>query len=303
MELNGIRIQARHLSLSGMRLFSGSAAEPEIHKGALIMSANDQSANSVKGDQAQLVLIVDDNLMSRKAVGYRLEKDGYRVAYATSGQDALDQLAIEVADLMFLDLVMEGMSGLDLLKKMKSDSNYSAIPVVMVSGVDKATSISECLEAGASDFLHKPVMAAALREISKDLVGSPRSAGVAEQVEEPGLDQMPLLEIAYIEQMKKDYGGETTRDFIARFEKLVPEHMNGIKAAAKEKKYDAWRHAAGGLKGGARTLGLVRLASVCRNIERACTNQRESEAGVATDLLQDIVSQSLTQLHAHAQSI
>jgi CheY-like chemotaxis protein len=303
MELTSNRIQAGFFSLPGMRLFSGSVVEPEIHKGALTMSANDQTANSVIGDQPQLVLIVDDNLMSRKAVGYRLEKDGYRVAYATSGQDALDQLANEPADLMFLDLVMEGMSGLELLKKLKSDASYSAIPVVMVSGVDKADSISECLEAGASDFLHKPVMAAALREISKDLIGLPRSANVAGQLEEPELDQMPFLDTAYIEQMKKDYGEETTKDFVARFEKLVPEHVEGINAAAKERNFDAWRHAAGGLKGGARTLGLVRLASVCRNIERACTNQRETDANDATIKLQEIVSESLTQLQSLAKSI
>ena len=173
---------------------------------------------------AARMLVVDDNLMSRKAIAYRLSQAGHSVETAASGSEALEMLQRAPAELIFLDLLMEGMSGIEVLDRLKGDPRLQAIPVVVVSGVEDAASVDACLAAGASDFLHKPVMAGTLRDIVSDLLG-PR-AGVAgeaaAEAAEPDSGSLPALDPGYIAQLRRDYGDETASSFIARFEDLAP---------------------------------------------------------------------------------
>lgn len=117
------------------------------------------------------VLVVDDNLMSRKIIILRLEQDGYVTSAANSGAEALEIVERENVDLILLDLLMEGLSGLDVLNTLKGDDRFKDIPVVIVSGVEEVDAVQNCLNAGASDFLEKPVKAELLKEVVGDLIG------------------------------------------------------------------------------------------------------------------------------------
>lgn len=102
------------------------------------------------------LLVIDDSEQSRELLGRHLARQGHRVLSAASGDEALDILRRERVDLVFLDLLMPGMSGLELLTILKADVVLRAVPVIVVSGISETAGVIRCIEAGAEDYLSKP---------------------------------------------------------------------------------------------------------------------------------------------------
>ncbi len=102
------------------------------------------------------LLVIDDNELSRELLGRYLRRQGHTVLAAASGAEAMAILAGHAVDLIFLDLVMPEMSGLELLARIKSDERLRAVPVIIVSGIADGEGVIRCIEAGADDYLTKP---------------------------------------------------------------------------------------------------------------------------------------------------
>jgi DNA-binding NtrC family response regulator len=100
------------------------------------------------------ILIVDDELIMRESLGDWLEQDGYHVEKACSGSDALDLLKNARFDIMLLDIKMEGMSGLEVLKRVKESDPDTAI--VMITAYASVSTAIEAMKNGACDYLLKP---------------------------------------------------------------------------------------------------------------------------------------------------
>jgi len=109
------------------------------------------------------ILVVDDNASNRDLLSRRLVREGYRVTAAESGAAALALTAAESFDLVLLDLMMPGMSGFDVLCRMKADAGTRHVPVIMISALDELDSTVRCIEAGAEDYLPKPFNPVLLR--------------------------------------------------------------------------------------------------------------------------------------------
>jgi signal transduction histidine kinase/CheY-like chemotaxis protein len=101
-----------------------------------------------------LVLVVDDDKATRELIGRTLEKEGFRVLAAASGEEALRLAREKRPDVISLDVLMPGMDGWAVLRVLKGDSLTAAIPVVMVSMLDDRD-IGHAL--GAADYLTKPI--------------------------------------------------------------------------------------------------------------------------------------------------
>ena len=100
------------------------------------------------------ILVVDDDPRNVKLLVDLLTAEGYAVTSAGSGEDAL---AREPPDLMLLDVVMPGLSGYEVCRAIRADPRTAILPVVMVTAADPAEERIRGLEAGADDFLSKPV--------------------------------------------------------------------------------------------------------------------------------------------------
>ncbi|HUG92032.1 MAG TPA: response regulator [Planctomycetaceae bacterium] len=108
-----------------------------------------------------LILVVDDSAVDRRAAGGLLERnDGWGVIYAADGQEALLQMERHQPDLVVADLVMPGISGLELLRIAKGQ--FPLIPVVMVTGKGSEETAVEALRQGAASYLTK-------RRLTQDL--------------------------------------------------------------------------------------------------------------------------------------
>jgi DNA-binding NtrC family response regulator len=100
------------------------------------------------------ILVVDDELIVRKSLGGWLERDGHKVDTASSGEEALEKCREARYDILLLDIKMEGLSGLDVLKKVKeSDPDVS---VVMITAYGSIPSAIEAMKNGAYEYLLKP---------------------------------------------------------------------------------------------------------------------------------------------------
>jgi serine/threonine protein kinase len=103
------------------------------------------------------ILVVDDDSLNRKVVSLNLEREGFEVLGAADGQQALGILASRHIDLMLLDRVMPGVSGIEVLKTLRNKYSTNTLPVVMMTAVTESLSIAEALEAGANDYITKPI--------------------------------------------------------------------------------------------------------------------------------------------------
>jgi adenylate cyclase len=103
------------------------------------------------------VLVVDDVALNVKLLADLLAAKGYLTCTATSGVEALAVLAAERPDLVLLDVMMPGMSGYDVCRAIRADPAHAMLPVVLVTALDPAEERAKGLDAGADDFLSKPV--------------------------------------------------------------------------------------------------------------------------------------------------
>jgi len=100
------------------------------------------------------ILIVDDELIMRESLGGWLERDGHEIEKAESGEKALDIIADRHFDILLVDIKMEGMSGLDLLKQIRETDPDTA--VIMITAYGSISTSIEAMKNGASDYLLKP---------------------------------------------------------------------------------------------------------------------------------------------------
>jgi DNA-binding NtrC family response regulator len=100
------------------------------------------------------ILIVDDELIVRESLGGWLERDGHKVDKAASGEEALEKCEKTRYDILLLDIKMEGMSGLEVLKKVKE--NDPDVSVVMITAYGSIPSAIEAMKSGAHEYLLKP---------------------------------------------------------------------------------------------------------------------------------------------------
>jgi len=108
---------------------------------------------------SELVLVVDDEPHIVALVAYHLAKAGYRVATAKNGTDALAQASRERPALIVLDLMLPGISGFDVLKKLRARDQTRDVPVLMLTARRNEPDRIEGLTLGADDYLTKPFSA------------------------------------------------------------------------------------------------------------------------------------------------
>ena len=103
------------------------------------------------------ILVVDDNLMNRDLLSRRLMRKGLEVAVAEDGYRALDWLQENPCDLVLLDIMMPGMSGIEVLETLRETRDTAELPIIMVTAKDTRDDIVGALQSGANDYVTKPI--------------------------------------------------------------------------------------------------------------------------------------------------
>src|SRR5580700_6931703 len=106
---------------------------------------------------AKPLLLVDDDPTNQDLLSRRLKRAGYTTEIAGSGHEALDVLARREVDLVLLDSMMPGLSGIDLLRQLRQRFTPARLPIIMVTAVGESERVVEALTLGANDYICKPV--------------------------------------------------------------------------------------------------------------------------------------------------
>ena len=170
---------------------------------------------------ASHILVVDDNASNRDLLSRRLARAGHRVTTAEDGASAIAVLTAENSDLVLLDLMMPGMSGFEVLCRLKSDESTQHIPVIMISALDELDSTVRCIEAGAEDYLPKPFNPVLLRarinaSLEKKRLRDREQAILAELRAEKERSEALLLNILPRQIVERMRQGET----------VIADHVN-----------------------------------------------------------------------------
>ncbi len=143
------------------------------------------------------VLVVEDEAAIQQLVSYNLIKAGFHVSCADSGEEALQILLNEEIDCILLDLMLPGMSGLEVCDKLRrqTGSNGPHIPIIMLTAKGEDEDIVEGLEFGADDYITKPFSPKVLIARIKAVLRRAFEKKNAESAEEKGVIVIDELEI------------------------------------------------------------------------------------------------------------
>jgi DNA-binding response OmpR family regulator len=139
------------------------------HKGPLPASVDATRAAAALDDNQDVVfrggsiLVIDDDEANRTLLSRRLVHQGHSVLTAENGEAGLAIAAREPVDVILLDVLMPGLSGYEVLARLKDDDALREIPVLMITALDDAASVAQSIALGAADYLAKPFDPAVLR--------------------------------------------------------------------------------------------------------------------------------------------
>ncbi|MCP4456407.1 MAG: response regulator, partial [Cytophagales bacterium] len=152
----------------------------------IIHSPEEDNANTIESRKAFL-LVVDDNEMNRDMLSRRLKRQGYMVAVAEDGYQALKMIKAQQFDLVLLDIMMPGINGLEVLCDLRKRYAMADLPIIMSSSKDRDEDIVGALQFGANDYVMKPIeFSVALARIKTQLSlkwAKEEIQGLAEQLE------------------------------------------------------------------------------------------------------------------------
>lgn len=124
------------------------------------------------------IMIVDDCMTTRKIIGLYLKAKGFEVAFAENGIDALEKLSTEDVNMIFSDLNMPYMDGIEFLKTIRSNPSWANIPICMLTTEADEEEKERAIKAGADSYMVKPVSADDMVSVIRKLLKEEFSKGV-----------------------------------------------------------------------------------------------------------------------------
>jgi CheY-like chemotaxis protein len=117
-----------------------------------------EEENILQGSRARrTILLAEDTLSNILTVGEYLESHGYQVLVAHNGLEAIDLAEKNDPDLILMDIQMPVLDGLDAIKRLRADSRFASTPIIALTALAMPGDREHCLEAGANEYLSKPV--------------------------------------------------------------------------------------------------------------------------------------------------
>lgn len=183
------------------------------------------------------ILVVDDTPQNVKLLADILGAKGFAPSTAASGEEALAKVAAGAPDLVLLDIMMPGLSGYDVCRRLRSDPATALLPIVLVTSLDPHAERVKGLEAGADDFLQKPInqpeLLARVRSLLRikalqDEVGRQAAelrrwnATLQERVAEA------VAEIGQLSKLKRFFSPPVAEAIVARGDALLAPHRRDI---------------------------------------------------------------------------
>ncbi len=247
-------------------------------------------AKSVMMDQPKqhlIILVVDDDDLNQQMMTILLSGQGYVVKTASNGQEALDAITSSNFDLVFMDLQLPDMNGLEASRRIREwEAGRTRLPIIALTANDIPGAALEWLKAGVDDYIFKPYNLGQLsRMIMLYVDGQDKLSSSLDgsSLTEIGADEVsfdPKLALLNFSNDSDAYKG-LLKDFIASLPErieLMYEHQVACDLSGLSRK-------AHNLKGVSANLGAIRLTKLANRLERCC---KENQPQLSENVLKEI---------------
>ncbi len=214
------------------------------------------------------ILVAEDNPVNQKVARLMLARLGYQADLAVTGAEVLRRLDESLYDLVFMDVQMPEMDGLEATRRVRVRSGRQPTIIAMTASAF-AGDRDLCLAAGMDDHVAKPVSLS-------DLARAIRSVGERGGLLDRGHD--PLVDRGQVEELSRVLGEDSMRDLVAEFRRSTTELMSRARRAIEEGRASDLHLVAHSLKSSAAQVGAQRLSLVCRDLEVLARQDRITEA-------------------------
>jgi signal transduction histidine kinase/two-component SAPR family response regulator/HPt (histidine-containing phosphotransfer) domain-containing protein len=246
------------------------------------------------------ILLCEDNSINQKVAARILQQLGYKTDIAENGRKGLEAINKQPYDLVFMDLMMPEMDGLEATRTIRewqknpaAHPNYAGrILIIAMTAHAMQADRERCLAAGMDDYLPKPIRPKEVRDAierwgPKTNPAEEKKSAPAPKIETPAAVQEPPVEMARINDLT---GGDlpSTRELLELFFKQTAEQLKQIEEAIRTSNFHNLGHVAHSCKGASATLGMTRLAPMLLVLEK------QGKAGVldnAEKILADAVAE------------
>lgn len=221
------------------------------------------------------ILVAEDNEVNQTVIRALLERVGYQVTIVEDGEETLDLLTDQSKkfDLVILDMNMPNLSGLDVLKAYRFLEVDDHLPIAMLSANALPEAIAECLDAGADDYLTKPIDSKKLIT-TIDKLAQPEveksSGGIVQAF--PAMNERSLwryIDVAPLEELKRFTSrAGFIEGLLAKFIGSGEEHLTALEQAALDSDINAFQDITHALKGSSGTVGAISMFQICDELER-----------------------------------
>jgi signal transduction histidine kinase/CheY-like chemotaxis protein/HPt (histidine-containing phosphotransfer) domain-containing protein/PAS domain-containing protein len=231
-----------------------------------------QQFPSVEGNPN--ILVVDDNALNLKVARTILSKCGCQVTTASSGFKALEMMNLTTFDLVFMDIQMPEMNGMETTAKIRDTHKHKRVPIVAMTAFSMQEERESFLAAGMDDYIAKPVKAQSLTEMVVKWTKLPNSTGSTPSATAtpivPSTDSLPIVRIETLNELLK-YGGDI--DFVRSiYEEFEQETVHNL--AQYQQLFDQQNDLTTAtrlmhsLKGTAGTVGAAQLSAQAAKVEK-----------------------------------
>jgi CheY-like chemotaxis protein len=229
---------------------------------------------SLAGNLPLRILLCDDNAINQKVAARLLQQIGYQADVAANGREALEALDRKPYDLIFMDVMMPEMDGLEATRvirewqKRGAHPNYqSRIVIVAMTAQAMQGDRDKCIAAGMDDYLSKPIRLADIRGIIERWASQTSPVKPAPvKSERPAIETLPV-DMDRLNDMT-DGNAENFRELVELYFEQTAQQLAQITAAVRANDADNVRHVAHSCAGASATLGMVRIVPLLRELER-----------------------------------
>ncbi|MCE8017520.1 response regulator [Halomonas sp. MCCC 1A17488] len=231
------------------------------------------------------VLLVEDDPVNQQVAVALLERHGCHVSVVESGSRALELAASETFDLIFMDVQMPGMDGLETTRRLRAAGGWCArVPIVAMTAGGPGAERERCLMAGMTDYLVKPLrrdeLAASLRHgLSGRALPGTSDPAPAEGSPDGIVDEDVLVEL------QETLGAEALATLLAVHREQLQQHAENLHAAWERDDMARLEQGAHRIKGESGSLGGRRLAGIAQRLERFARAEQRREAAAELQVL------------------
>ncbi|HEV2455430.1 MAG TPA: response regulator, partial [Verrucomicrobiae bacterium] len=226
--------------------------------------------------QALSILICDDNSINQKVATRILQQLGYKPDVVGNGVEALDALDKKQYDLVFMDVMMPEMDGLEATRQIRkrqeaavSDNYKSRIIIIAMTAQAMQGDREKCLASGMDDYLPKPIRPGDVSGMIAKWTG-PENGIKTEAAATPAITpaaEAPPIEMDRLSELA-DGDKDTLRELVELFTKQTTRQLSQLETAVRANKAEEVRHLAHSCKGASATMGMAPLAAIFYELEK-----------------------------------